>query len=227
MRKSFEDLSAPFPVAAPRGRGAGIRPQLPRLILRASTQYFSPRTRPLSMLSAAALKRFAAFLSASSLLPMVSWELKARTEDIGGGLETAVAERLDGVLGWVAGCAFCDDKREASRSLACDISPSEMLASLNCTHIVTEGLTHNSCGKISMRMLNSSSVVIIFVVAPFTESDASSAFSCSSDTNIRSSKGVLFCFSKKSSPRSTKTRRSFSLNALVELCLLGCPALER
>jgi hypothetical protein len=99
MRKSLEDLSAPFPVAAPRGSGAGIKPQFPRLILRASTQYLSPRIRPLSMLSAAALKTLAAFLSASSLLPIVSWELKACTEDIAGGFETTVAERLDIGLG--------------------------------------------------------------------------------------------------------------------------------
>lgn len=116
-------------MAAPRGRGAGINPQFPRLIFRASTQYFSPRILPLSILSAAALKTLAAFLSASSLLPIVSWELKACTEDIAAGLDTTVAERLDWELGCNAGCAVNEDNREESKSLACDISPSEMLAS--------------------------------------------------------------------------------------------------
>lgn len=84
---------------APKGKGAGINPQFPLLTLRASTQYFSPLILPLSMLSAADLKTWAALRNASSLLPIVSWELNACTETIGGGLETTVAERLEGFAG--------------------------------------------------------------------------------------------------------------------------------
>ena len=43
MRKSFAVLSVPFPVLDPGGNGAGTNRQLARLILSASSQYFSPR----------------------------------------------------------------------------------------------------------------------------------------------------------------------------------------
>lgn len=71
-RKSFDVLSAPFPVAEPGGSGAGTNPQLPRLIRRASSQYRSLLARPASIFSAAALKRSAALRSALSLPPTTS-----------------------------------------------------------------------------------------------------------------------------------------------------------
>ena len=77
MTKSLDVLSAPFPVTDPTGRGAGVNPQFARLILRASTQYFSPFNLLLSMLSDADLNKLAALRSASSLLPIVTCELNA------------------------------------------------------------------------------------------------------------------------------------------------------
>ena len=71
-----------------------------------------------------------------------------------------------------------------------------------------------------MRMLKSSSVDITFVDGFPSFLAGSDIFFDSPDTNARSSNNVPFCFSKKSNPRSIKIRRSFSLSALVELCLL-------
>ncbi len=101
--KSLDDLSAPLPVAAPGGRGAGTRPQFPFRIFSASAQYFSPLTRPDSILLAAALKMSAAFRRASSLSPMASWALKASTDIIGGGFFTKVAVNRAGGEGWPVG----------------------------------------------------------------------------------------------------------------------------
>lgn len=92
-RKSFEVLSEPFPMADPGGKGAGIRPQFPRLILRASRKYRSVLVRLFSMPSAAVLKSFAASLNALSLPPTTNWALKASTDCMGGGLVTIVAVR--------------------------------------------------------------------------------------------------------------------------------------
>lgn len=95
-RKSFVVLSAPLPVADPGGKGAGTRPQLLRLILRALIQYSSLVTRPNSMFSAADFSKAAAFLKALSLLPTTSWASKAWTDGIGGCLVTTVAVNADG-----------------------------------------------------------------------------------------------------------------------------------
>jgi hypothetical protein len=95
IKKSLEVLSAPLPIADPNGSGAGIKPQLALLILSASTQYLSPLTLPLSMLSAADLNMLAAFRSASSFPPTTSCALNAWTEGIGGGFVTIVAVSVD------------------------------------------------------------------------------------------------------------------------------------
>src|ERR1700722_288544 len=102
-RKSFEVLSTPFVADVPKGRGAGIKPQFPRLILRASAQYFSPTTLIRSMLSADDLKRSAAFRNASSLPPIDSWESKACTEATRGGFVTIAAVNIDEASGAPAG----------------------------------------------------------------------------------------------------------------------------
>lgn len=94
--KSLDVLSAPLPVAEPAGRGAGVSPQFARLILRASTQYFSPVSLERSMLSEADLKSPAALRNASSLLPMTNCESKVCTDTMEGGLETIVAESDEG-----------------------------------------------------------------------------------------------------------------------------------
>jgi hypothetical protein len=86
----LEDLSAPLPIEEPGGSGAGIKPQFSRRIFNASTQYFSHISLVRSVLSAAALKLLAAFLSASSFPEIVSCELNASTEEIGTGFETIV-----------------------------------------------------------------------------------------------------------------------------------------
>jgi len=75
--KSLDVLSAPLPVAEPGGRGAGDNPQLARLALNASTQYFLPWAWLRPILSAAALKSFETFLSVSSFPPIVNCVLKA------------------------------------------------------------------------------------------------------------------------------------------------------
>jgi hypothetical protein len=95
IKKSLEVLSAPLPVADPNGSGAGIKPQLALRILSACTQYLSPFTRPLSMLSAADLKMSAAFRKVWSLPPMTSCALNARTEGIGEGFVTIVVVSVD------------------------------------------------------------------------------------------------------------------------------------
>lgn len=99
IKKSFEVLSAPFPVGAPKGSGAGINPQFARRIFSASTQYFSPFTRLRSIPSAAALNTSAAFRKARSLLLIVSCALKALMDGIGGGFVTIVVESFGGGLG--------------------------------------------------------------------------------------------------------------------------------
>jgi hypothetical protein len=105
IKKSLEVLSDPFPVAAPNGRGAGIKPQFALLILRASTQYLLPFTLPLSMLSAADLNMSAAFRRASSFPPTTSCALNAWTDSIGGGFVTIVAVSVDeGSSGIGDGC---------------------------------------------------------------------------------------------------------------------------
>jgi hypothetical protein len=126
IRKSLDDLSAPLAVEDPGGSGAGIRPQFPRLVFSASTQYLSPMSLPLSVLSAANLKLFAAFLSASSLPAMDNWALNAWTEGIGGSFETIVALKVWEVSGEAAG-GWEGAVSRLSRSLACDISPNAML----------------------------------------------------------------------------------------------------
>jgi hypothetical protein len=95
IKKSLEVLSAPLPVAAPKGRGAGIRPQFALLILRASTQYLLPLNLPLSMLSAADLNMLAAFRRASSFPPTTSCPLNAWTDGIGSGFVTIAAVSVD------------------------------------------------------------------------------------------------------------------------------------
>ncbi len=97
--KSFDVLSAPFPVADPGGRGAGDNPQLALLALNASTQYFSPLSQLLPILSAAALNNFDAVLNASSFPPAASCALKACTDKMGAGFVTVVADRREGVVG--------------------------------------------------------------------------------------------------------------------------------
>ncbi len=143
IRKSFDVLSAPLPVAEPRGRGAGMRPQLPLRILSASTQYFSPDSRPSSMLSAASLNRSAAALSALSLPPIVSWALNPCTETMGEGFETTVAARGAGgrVDGWDGSDAV---SRRESKSLAWVISPSATLPSVKCMSRTMHLITHYS-----------------------------------------------------------------------------------
>lgn len=127
MIKSFDVLSDPFPVTDPNGRGAGVKPQFPFRIFSASIQYFSPLILPVSILSAAEANKLAAFLSASSLLPITNCELKAGTETIAGGLVTSVDERnvLDGSASTGGGGDV--DKRAVKSSFAWDISPKAML----------------------------------------------------------------------------------------------------
>jgi hypothetical protein len=74
------------------------------------------------MLSAADLKRPAAFRNDSSLLPIVSCALNASTEVIGGGFVTKVAESGDGNSS-LPGIPAGPDNTEFNRSLAWDISP--------------------------------------------------------------------------------------------------------
>lgn len=131
IRKSLDVLSAPFPEGAQTGNGAGTRLQFAFLILSASTQYASLCKRLLSSLDAACLNTSAAFLSASSLPPMVSCALNASTELIADGLDTMLAVRevggKDGTgEGWFG---VVDDKRKHRRSLACVISPRAILIS--------------------------------------------------------------------------------------------------
>lgn len=95
IKKSFEVLSAPLPVAEPNGSGAGIKPQFALLIFSASTQYLLPLILPLSMLSAADLNMPAAFLRASSLPPTTNCALNAWTEGIEGGFVTIAAVNED------------------------------------------------------------------------------------------------------------------------------------
>lgn len=129
IKKSLDVLSAPLPVAKPNGRGAGIKPQLDLRIFSASTQYWSPRTLPLSMLSAADLNISAAFLSASSLPPTESCALNASTDGIGEGLVTIVAVSMcgtcDGPEG--VGAEELEAIRRVNSSFACDISPKAVL----------------------------------------------------------------------------------------------------
>jgi hypothetical protein len=104
-------------MAEPGGKGAGINPQFAHLIFNASTQYFSPFRRPLSIRSAAVLKSPAAFRKASSLLPIVNWVLKACTETMGLGLVTSVAESSD--AGAFTECSTGEvDNTETNSSLA-------------------------------------------------------------------------------------------------------------
>lgn len=129
IKKSFDVLSAPFPVADPKGNGAGIRPQFDLRIFKASTQYLSPRILPLSMLSAADLNMSAAFLRASSLPPTQSCALKASTDGMGGGLVTIVAVRVEGGCEDVGNVcvAVLEEMSRVNKSLACDISPRAVL----------------------------------------------------------------------------------------------------
>lgn len=163
MIKSFDVLSDPFPVADPNGSGAGVKPQFPFRILSASIQYFSPLILPRSILSAADPNKLAAFLSASSLLPIISCELKACTEIIAGGLVTRVGER------WVfdnSASAGGVDKRAPKSSFACDISPKailEWILSVGCNR---DGYAYKSCGNISILILNSSSTVMMISSFP-------------------------------------------------------------
>jgi len=120
IKKSLEVLSAPLPVAAPKGKGAGIKPQFALLILRASTQYLSPLAAPPSMLSEAVLNMSEAFRRASSLPPTTSCALNAWTEGIEEGLVTIVAVNVDeGSEGIEDNCVGeVDERRKESSSLA-------------------------------------------------------------------------------------------------------------
>ena len=123
IQKSRAVFSAPFPVGAPGGRGAGTRPQFACRIFSASLQYFSPLDLTRSILSAADLKADAALRRASSLPLTTSCALKACTEGISGGLETVVALREPtGSSGIVEVCGAVA-RRTDRRSRAWDISP--------------------------------------------------------------------------------------------------------
>ena len=130
MRKSLDVLSASLPVADPRGRGAGMSPQLLLRILNASIQYFSPDARLSSIFCAAFLKRSAAERSALSLPPIVSCALNACTDTMGGGfVTTAAASGFGGRTdGWEGSD---DDSKRLSMSLAWHISPYAVLYSVN------------------------------------------------------------------------------------------------
>ena len=161
IKKSLDVLSEPFPDGTQIGNGAGTRLQFAILILRASTQYLSLFRRLLSNPYAARLNTSAAFLSASSLPPMVSCALKASTELIADGLVTMLAVKVfDGKEGTGEGSfdEVVDDKRKHRRSLACVISPRAMLRlRVNYQTKELETCTYKSCGEISMRILNNSS----------------------------------------------------------------------
>lgn len=129
-KKSLDVLSEPFPDGAQTGNGAGTKLQFAFLILSASTQYFSLFKRLLSNLDAACLNTSAAFLSASSLPPIVSCALKASTELMAGGLDTTLAVRVSEGKEGTGEDSFdevVDDKRKQRRSLAWVISPRAML----------------------------------------------------------------------------------------------------
>lgn len=158
IKKSLDVLSVPLPKGAQTGNGAGTRLQFAVLILSASTQYFSLCRRLLSSLDAACLNTSAAFLSASSLPPIVSCALNASTELMAGGLDTMLAVReVEGNEGTGEGrFGVVDDKRKHRRSLACVISPRAILRSrVNNQTRELVNCTHKSCGAISIRILNS------------------------------------------------------------------------
>lgn len=127
-RKSFDVLSAPFPIAEPSGSGAGIKPQFDLRMESASVQNLSLFAEPRSTPSAAAFNTSDALRRPSSFPPVTNRALNDWTEGIAGNFETEDAVSEPDESGTLEGSDDDEvDRSIDSRSRAWDISPDAML----------------------------------------------------------------------------------------------------